>query len=301
MVSQLGMDEKTIADCDSLQRFVLEGYGIRGEIAHLDDTWQHVLARRNYPSVIQHLLGEAMAAALLLSATIKYQGQLTLQLQGQGPLRLLLIQCSSDRRLRGLARWDDPVADVSLSTLCDSGTLAITLDLGPSRSPYQGIVPLTGDSLATTLETYFYRSEQLPTRLYLAANQSRSAGLLLQRLPDDNGDNDTWQRIQALSSTLNEAELLSIGNSMLISRLFPEDDIRLFAAQPVSFHCGCSRERIGTLLRGLGRDEVREILMEQGAVTVTCEFCGMPYIFDAVDSEGVFVMPTHPSSSDTPH
>jgi molecular chaperone Hsp33 len=184
--------------------------------------------------------------------------------------------------------------------LWESGTLAITLDLGPSHAPYQGIVPLTGDSLATTLEAYFYRSEQLPTRLYLAADQSRSAGLLLQQLPGDS-DNDTWQRIQALGSTLNDTELLSLDSPMLISRLFPEDDIRLFAPQLVGFYCACSRERIGALLRALGRDEVREILTEQGNVTVTCEFCGMPYIFDPVDSEGVFVMPTQPSSSDTQH
>jgi molecular chaperone Hsp33 len=289
-----------MADCDSLQRFVLEGYAIRGEIAHLDDTWQRVLARRNYPPVIQRLLGEAMAAALLLSATIKFQGQLTLQLQGQGALKLLLVQCTSDRQLRGLARWEDPVADAPLSSLCDRGTLAITLDLGPRHAPYQGIVPLTGDSFAATLETYFYRSEQLPTRLYLVADQSRSAGLLLQQLPSDL-ENDTWQRIQGLSATLNDTELLSWDGPMLISRLFPEDDIRLFAAQPVSFHCTCSRERISALLRALGRDEVREIHTEQGNVTVTCEFCGMPYSFDAVDSESVFVTPTQPSSSDTQH
>jgi molecular chaperone Hsp33 len=289
-----------MADCDSLQRFVLEGRAIRGEIAHLDDTWQRVLARRHYPLVIQRLLGEAMAAALLLSATIKFQGQLTLQLQGQGPVRLLLVQCSSDRLLRGLARWEDPVFDVPLSALCASGTLAITLDLGQSHTPYQGIVPLTGDSLAATLETYCYRSEQLPTCFYLAADRSRSAGLLLQRLPG-NSENDTWQRLRALSATLNPIELLKLNGSRLISRLFPEDDIRFFTVQPVGFHCACSRERISALLRALGRNEVREIVTEQGNVTVTCEFCGMPYIFDSVDSEGVFIMPTQPSLSDTQH
>lgn len=289
-----------MAGDDFLQRFVVEGHSIRGEIAHLNDTWQRVLARRNYPPVIQSLLGEAMVAALLLSATIKFQGQLTLQLQGQGPLKLLLVQCTSDRRLRGLARWQDPVTDVPLSVLCDNATLAITLDLGPRHAPYQGIVPLTGDSLATTLEAYFYRSEQLPTRLYLTADQSRSAGLLLQQLPGDS-ENETWQRIQALSATLNPTELLSLDGPVLISRLFPKDDIRLFASQFVGFHCACSRERISALLRALGRDEVREICTEQGNVTVTCEFCGMPYIFDAVDSEGVFVMPTQSSPSDTQH
>lgn len=301
MVSQRDLREKTMADHDSLQRFVLDGRAIRGEIAHLDDTWKRVLERRDYPLVVQRLLGEAMVATLLLSATIKFQGQLTLQLQGQGPLRLLLVQCTSDRRLRGLARWEDPVADVPLSALCDSDTtLAITLDLGPQHAPYQGIVPLTGDSLAATLEAYFYRSEQLPTRLYLAADQSRAAGLLLQQLPGDL-ENHTWQRIQVLSATLNRTELLTLDGPILISRLFPEDDIRLFAAQPVGFHCACSRERITALLRALGQDEVREICTEQGNVTVTCEFCGMPYIFDAVDSESVFVMPIQSSSSYTQH
>lgn len=290
-----------IRDC--LHRFLFEDHPIRGEITQLDATWQAVLTRRDYPPVIQRLLGEAMAAAVLLSATIKFQGQLTLQLQSQGPLRLLLVQCSSERWLRGLARWQGDVAAAPLPLLCAEGSLAITLALEGAQSPYQGIVAVTEESLAANLEAYFNRSEQMPTHLHLAADQTRAAGLLLQRLPDQSEDTEitSWNYIAALSSRLRNAELLRLDTVTLISRLFPRHALRLFPAQPVAFSCSCSRERIVALLRALGRDEVRDILAEQGNVQVTCEFCGLPYTFDPVDSEGLFAMPIQPPSSDTQH
>lgn len=289
-----------IQDC--LHRFVFEDHPIRGEITQLDATWQAVLTRRDYPPLIQRLLGEAMAATALLSATIKFQGQLTLQLQSQGPLRLLLVQCSNERRLRGLARWEGDMADAPLPVLCAEGSLAITLTLEGAQSPYQGIVAVTEDSLAANLEAYLNRSEQIPSHLHLAADQTRAAGLLLQRLPHQAQDNDDiWNAIEAMSSRLRDAELLRLDTATLVSRLFSHHTLRLFPAQPVAFACSCSRERIVTLLRALGRDEVRDILAEQGKVQVTCEFCGMPYSFDPVDSEGVFAMPVHPPFPDTQH
>jgi molecular chaperone Hsp33 len=286
---------------DSLQRFLFEQLPVRGEIVHLDTAWRTVLIRRDYPPPIRRLLGEAMVAATLLSAVVKFKGLLTLQLQGRGPLILLVVQCTSEHTLRGLARWQDPVNEGSLCNLCESGTLAVTIDPGQGSYQYQGVVELSGTSLAASLETYFSRSEQLPTRLQLVAHLHAAAGILLQRLPGQAMDTDDWQRISALSATLPEAELLNSNAQSIIHRLFHEEDVRLFEAQSVTFRCSCSRERTESMLRAFGRKEIQEILAEQGAVTVTCEFCGMRYEFDRVDAQLPFIPGIQPNASGTRH
>jgi molecular chaperone Hsp33 len=248
-----------------------------------------VLERRDYPPAVRRLLGEAMVATALLSASIKFQGLLTLQLQSnQGPLRLLVVQCGGEGNLRGLARWRGEVGEAPLFTLCAEGTLVITIDPGFGKDRYQGIVSLTGDSLAAALEEYFAYSEQLPTRLRLLANERTAAGLLLQRLPGETLEADAWKRIEALGATLTDQELLNLDAQEIVHRLFHQEDVRLFEAQPMSFRCTCSRERIESMLLSLGYAEVKSVLQEQGRVSVTCEFCGMCYGFDAVDVEGLF-------------
>lgn len=272
---------------DCLHRFLFEELAIRGEIVHLDAAWQTVLARRSYPPPVRDVLGEALAAAALLSATIKFDGRLSLQLQGQGPLRLLLAECSSEHTLRGLARWDGAVAPASLAELCGDGVLAITIDPGQDRYRYQGMVELSGATLETALTRYFNRSEQLPTRLKLVAGQHAVAGLLLQSLPGQTEDRDSWNRIETLAATLTVAELLELDARTLIRRLFYEEDVRLLEAQPLRFHCHCSRQRVATMLRALGTSELQALLAEQGKVEVACEFCGLRYDFDAVDVGGL--------------
>jgi molecular chaperone Hsp33 len=286
---------------DSLQRFLFEQLPVRGEIVHLNIAWRTVLIRRDYPAPIRRLLGEAMVAATLLSGVIKFRGLLTLQLQGQGPLSLLLVQYTSEHTLRGLARWQGPVNEERLCSLCESGTLAVTIDPGQGLYQYQGLVELSGPSLAASLETYFSRSEQLSTHLQLVAHQHAAAGILLQRLPGQAMDTEDWQRLSALSATLTDTELLNLNAQSIIHRLFHKEDVRLFEAQPITFRCSCSRERTESMLRALGQEEIKEILAEQEMVTVTCEFCGMRYEFDRVDAQLLFTPSIQPGVSGTRH
>lgn len=287
---------------DCLQRFLFEDLPIRGEFAQLDAAWQTVLERRAYPSAVRQVLGEAVAAAVLLSTTIKFDGLLTLQIQARGPLRLVVVQVTSKRTLRGLARWDgEPPAPAALRNLCGDGTLILTLDLGQGQDPYQGVVGLRGDSLAEALEEYFERSEQLPTRIRLAADSRTAAGLLLQQLPGNaTADPDAWNRLSLFATTLQPVELLELDASSLVRRLFPQEDVRLFAPQRFHYRCACSRERTATMLRALGEHELRQTLAERGTLHVDCEFCGCRYVFDPIDIAGLFAAIT-PNASATRH
>ncbi len=275
-------------DRDSLRRFLFERLAARGEIAHLDVAWRTVLERRAYPPAVRQALGEATAAAALLSATIKFDGLLTLQIQASGPLRLVVVQVTSEQTLRALARWDGEPEPAPLRHLCGDGTLILTIDLGQGREPYQGVVSLRGDTLAEALEDYFERSEQLPTRIRLAADERVAAGLLLQRLPGAvAADADAWNRLEALTATLKPAELLELDAPTLLRRLFHEEDVRLFEPDAFSYRCACSRERTAAMLHALGEAELRQTVDERGAIHVDCEFCGHRYAFDAIDIAGL--------------
>ena len=287
---------------DSLYRFLFEKLAVRGGLIQLEASWQAVLERRDYPAPVRRVLGQAMAAAALLSATIKFDGTLTLQLQGQGPMRLLLVQCTAQGTLRGLARWEGEIEAEGLDALCGpNGALLIGIDPGLGKDSYQGVVGLTAGTLGAALEEYFERSEQLPTRLMLAADHRRAAGMLLQRLPGQEGNDEDWNRIQTLGVTLKEEELLGLEPARILQRLFHEEDLRLFEADPFSFRCSCSRDRIGDMLRSMGQDEVRDILQEQQQVAVECQFCGQSYHFDPVDAEQLFTGPGSSQVSRTRH
>ncbi|SEP13037.1 Hsp33 family molecular chaperone HslO [Aquisalimonas asiatica] len=278
---------------DQLHRFVFEHANVRGELIHLDRTFQDVLARRQYPDAVTRLLGEALAASGLLSSILKFKGSLILQLQGQGALPMLVASASHEQDLRGIARLaegvDAPGRDTPLNALCEQGYLAITIDPDDTDDRYQGIVPLETERLSEAVESYFSQSEQLPTRVWLACDGSQAAGLLMQRLPDDAGeDADAWNRAEHLAATITEQELLELGPREIIGRLFHEEDIRLFEPGRVRFNCHCSRERLAGLLQGFGYDEARSIVAEQGEIEATCEFCGHTYRFDSVDVEQLF-------------
>jgi molecular chaperone Hsp33 len=274
---------------DSLHRFLFEQLAARGEIAHLDTAWRTVLERRAYPPTVRQVLGEAAAAAILLSASIKFDGLLTLQIQASGPLRLVVVQVTSKRTLRALARWDGIPEPAPLRDLCGDGTLVLTIDSGQGREPYQGVVSLHGDTLAEALEEYFERSEQLPTRIHLAADERVAAGLLLQRLPGiETTDTDAWNRLETLTATLKSAELLALDAPTLVRRLFHEENVRLFEPDSFRYRCTCSRERTAAMLHALSEDELRQTLHEQGAIYVDCEFCGHRYTFDSIDIAGLF-------------
>ncbi len=272
---------------DTLQRFIFEEAPIRGEIVQLDATWRAVLERRNYPPPLRDLLGEMMVAAALLSATLKFDGSMIMQIQGNGPVRLLVVECTSERTLRALAQWDKDVQPASLTELLGDGKLVITIDPKHGKERYQGIVSLEGNTIAEVLQHYLIHSEQLDTRLWLAANAHHAAGMLLQRLPNES-DEDVWPHAVHLGATITQHELLALTAPEIIYRLYHEENVRLFDSEPVSFRCSCSHERVAGVLRMLGHDEVHGILREQGAVSVDCEFCGKHYEIDPIDAEVIF-------------
>lgn len=287
---------------DSLQRFIFEHAPIRGEIVHLDATWQAVLERRQYPPRVREVLGELMAAAALLTSTLKFDGRLIMQIQGQGPVSLLVVECTSERKMRAIAQWKGEVPDAPLAELVGDGRLAVTIDPLKGRERYQAIVALEGLTVAEAFENYFARSEQLATRLWLAADPRQAAGMLLQRLPEaEPSDDDAWMRAVHLGSTITREELLALPVREIVHRLYHEEDIRLFSRMPVSFRCSCSRARVETVLRMLGHDEIHSILDEQGSVSVDCEFCGNRYEFDRIDAEQLFTAPHSVPATSTRH
>lgn len=287
-------------DGDTVQRFVLEGYPVRGEIVHLDATWQAVLTRHDYPEPVRGVLGELLVAAALLSSTIKYDGSLTIQLQGDGPLSMVVVECTSHRTLRGLARWSGDVGNLKFAELIGQGRLAITLDPG-GDAQYQSIVNVEDDGVGPALERYFHRSEQVHTRLWLATDPEVAAGFLLQRLPERELDDEVWNRAVTLADSIRADELLGLPSQDLLHRLYHEDDVRIFDPEPVSFRCTCSRERVRVMLRALGTIEIHDILRTEGKVDVTCEFCNQHYAFDTVDAELLFTEQNPPDLPSTRH
>lgn len=291
-------------DRDCLHRFLFEHYPIRGHIVHLDASWRALLEHREYPTVIRDTVGEAVAASVLLSATLKFEGTLSLQLKGQGPMHLMLAQCSDTLGVRAVARYKEAEYEPNLASLSGQGSLTVTVENEDLSQRYQGIVPLTGDRLSDCLRNYFESSEQLPTRMWLHADENGASGLLLQRLSDDSVKSrgagsrahdvdraeidDAWRRVQLFADTLKPEELQTLSDRNLLRRLFAEDDIRLFESAPVFFRCRCSRERVVGMLKALGPDEVRSVLAEQGHVEVRCDFCNRAYRFDSVDVEQLF-------------
>jgi molecular chaperone Hsp33 len=280
---------------DTLRRFMLENAHVRGEWLHLDNTWQEMLSRADYPAFVKTVLGEALTAAVLLAATIKHDGSLTLQIRGDGPIHLLVIQATAEGTVRGLAQWSRDAEGLTLPALFGDAQLAITLESRTSNERYQSLIPLEGDTLSAALEAYFERSEQLPTRLWLMSDDTAAAGILLQRLPQDEVNPEDWQRTSALLDTLTREELVHLEPEEVLYRLFHEEDVRLFDAKDISFHCGCSRERVETMLRSLGQAEAETILEEQGKIEIICEFCNANYTLDAVDTSLLFkpAMPTN--------
>ncbi len=288
-----------LRDTDTLRKFVFEHLPVRGELVHLDDAWRQVLENGDYPAEIRAILGEALAASVLLASCLKFDGLLTLQLRGDGPMHLLVVQCSHRREVRGLAKWRGELPGGGLQALAGSGRLSITIESGRERQRYQGIVPVVGDSLADSLESYFRQSVQVPTRLWLSSDARGAAGMLLQRVPDAWGEEAeaAWQHVQALADTLSRDELVDLQDETILRRLFSADDLRLFEPGSVGFRCSCERARVETTLRMLGREELAKLLEDAGQIEVRCEFCNASYCFDDAQVSGIFG--SAPSTSDT--
>jgi Disulfide bond chaperones of the HSP33 family len=287
---------------DSLQRFLFEQLAVRGELLHLDSTWQAVLERHDYPTALRAVMGELMAAAGLLAATLKFDGSIILQLHGSGPVTLIVVECTSENTMRATAKWTADLTGKDLRALLGDGRFAITLAPAKGAQTYQGVVDLTGGTVAACLEHYMRHSEQLETRLWLAADDTRAAGMLLQQMPGAaDADPDGWNRVVHLAATLTREELLALAPAPLLHRLYHEDDVRLFESRPISFRCSCSTQRVVAMLRMLGHEEVRSIVEERRAVEIICEFCNRQYVFDAVDAEQIFASDTLAVAGRTRH
>ena len=305
-----------------LHKFIFEGVAVRGMLVRLTDGWQEVLRRRqqadtSFPQPVRRLLGEMAAAGVLMQANIKFNGALVLQMFGDGPVKLAVAEVQPDLAFRVTATVIGEVPPhaqlEAMLNVHGKGRCAITLDPKdkfPGQQPYQGVVSLHGDQreplqkLSEVLEHYMLQSEQLDTRLILAANDQIAAGLLIQRLPvegvgnldggarrrneDEIGINDAFNRIALLAATLTSEELLTLGSEQILHRLFWEETLRVFEPATPRFACSCSRERVRNMLRGLGREESDSLIAERGEVEVGCEFCGLQYRFDAVDVGEMF-------------
>lgn len=294
-------------DEDVLQRFLLERAGVRGVLVRLGASWREVAGRAAYPPALHALLGQALAASALLTGNIKLDGALSIELKSSGALRLLFAECNDQGRLRGLARWTDPLpAPLALQAL-PAGSMAITIGSVERGQRYQGLVDLQHADLGTVLEHYFAQSEQLPAHILLAADATQAVGLMLQQLPADGGhdavdDDDAWPRMLQLTATLGSHELLHSTPEQLLYRLYHEESVRLFAPRALAFGCSCSRERVGAMLRALGRDEVEAALAVRGdEIEVTCEFCARVYHFDRIDAEHLLSAAAAPALPGTTH
>lgn len=289
---------------DTLEKYLLADHGTRIQTVDLRDAWRTGLAHQTLPPAVRALLGELSAAAVLLASSLKFDGSLILQMQGDGPVALMVAECDAQLRLRATASLRNDVdlpPDGTLASLLNphgGGRFALILDprnRAEGQQPYQGVVPLQDDSVAQALEHYMRQSEQLDTRLWLAADEHRAAGLLLQRLPAHGGHgqaslaamDDGWTTAAALADTLRPGELLSLDGPTLMHRLFHQLPLTSYAPQRVQWHCPCSRERVSNMLRMLGTPELEDMLAGQADIEVACNFCGKPYVFDPVDLAGL--------------
>lgn len=284
---------------DSLQRFIFDNLDVRGQWLQLEQSYQQALSAHNYPRAIKQWLGQLMAATTLFGNNLKFDGTITLQLRSEGPVSLLMAQCTHHQSVRAIAQFDEQLDYLpgGLQSAIEKGTLVLTVDPEDGQR-YQGIVPLEHDSLAKCLEAYFNQSEQLETRIWLAADDERAAGMLLQQLPAEKmaGPEQTtecWTEIIALSDTVKDDELLQLDSESLLFRLFNEHEVRLFEPSEIKFECHCSQERAEFSVNSLGEQDAYELLAEQGIISIDCDFCGTKYQFEQPDLDQLFSADKH--------
>lgn len=278
---------------DQLYRYLFEHHQVRGELVQLDQTFRHMVAAQEYPAPVRQLLGELLVATSLLTATLKFEGSITVQLQGNGPVSLAVINGDHQQQLRGVARWQGELpANPDLKALVGDGHLVITISPDEGER-YQGIVSLESDSLASSLESYFAQSEQLATRIWIrtggSAAEPLAAGMLLQALPASSEQHaDEFDHLSKLTDTIKDEELFTLPAEEILYRLYHEEEVRLFAPQAIQFRCTCSRERCEQALLQVGQVEVEAMIHEQGQIDMHCDYCGTHYQFDAIDAQALF-------------
>lgn len=275
-----------------LNRYLFEDLSVRGELVQLDEAYQRIISSKEYPAALQKLLGELLVSTTLLTATLKFEGSITIQLQGDGPVSLAVINGDNEQKIRGVARWQGEIADnATLHDMMGKGYMVITIE--PKKGErYQGIVGLEGDNLEQVLEGYFERSEQLKTRLWIRTGEhegkAHAAGMLIQVVPDGTGSEADFEHLEQLTNTVKNEELFSLPANDLLYRLYNQEQVRLFEPQEVEFHCGCSRERSGAAIVTVDKNEIYDILATDGSVSLHCDYCGTTYSFDEPEINALY-------------
>lgn len=281
-------------ELDHVQRFMFEHANIRGEIAHLDVTYKTILNQRPYPPAVRKLLGEALVSCLLLTSSIKFEGEISLQFTGDKRLPLLLVQCDHHLNLRGVAKFmPSEQDDIDYNAAFLKGSMQVNINQFNQTQTYQSVVPITSLSMAENLMQYFAQSEQIASRVWLAVNDEMAAGMLLQLMPDQNTQQreEFWEYAVHIGQTITEHELLTLDNPTILHRLYHETELRLYSARTVRFLCRCTEERMKQALVILGEADVKQLVQETGTVEVTCDFCNKKYNFDSIDITLLFRKP----------
>lgn len=275
---------------DTLQRFIFENANIRGEIVHLEKTYQTIMSQRDYPPMVKNLLGEALVSCLLLASSIKFVGSLNLQFQGDSRLPLLLVQCDNDLNVRAFAQFKENLEIIDYANAFLQGKMVLTINQYNQTQSYQSMVPIQATSMSENLMVYFAQSEQVPTRVWLAVNEQMAAGMLLQLMPgqDSLQKEQFWEYAVQLGQTVSENELLTLDNQTLLYRLYNETEIRIFEPRTTRFLCRCNQEKMKQVITILGEKESQELITEQGEVAITCDFCSQKYTFDSIDVAMIF-------------
>lgn len=280
---------------DMLYRYVFDDADVRGELVQLDKSYQQIINAHPYPLAVKNLLGQLLAATSLLTATLKFEGDISIQLQGNGTVSLAVINGNHQQQMRGLARWSGDIDDnASLKQLLGNGHMIITLTPVHGER-YQGVVALDKPNLAECVEQYFQQSEQLPTKIWLFCENEKAAGIFLQVLPTES-ENDAYDHLAQLTNTITANELVNLPAEQILHRLYHQEQVRLFDPIAVSFQCHCSRERSAAAIRTVNKQEIDAILVEDGQIEMGCEYCNSKYIFDSIDIEGIFSDQQPPSS-----
>lgn len=280
-------------ETDTLQRFMFEHASIRGEIAHLDETYKTIMHQYAYPPKVKKLLGEALISCLLLAGSIKFEGDVSLQFHGDKRLPLLLVQCDHQLQIRAFAKYQDDADDIDYDSAFLQGKMVLIINQHKQTQAYQSIVPIRSTSMSENLTHYFAQSEQIATQVWLATGEGAAAGMLLQLMPgqDTLSREQFWEYAVHLGQTISEHELLTLDNPTILHRLYHETELRLYTARPVCFQCRCNPEKMKQVLTVLGEADVQQLLQEKGHVDVRCDFCNHQYVFDAIDVTLLFRNP----------
>ena len=285
------MPQTHINHADIRTRFIFDDMPVRGLHVRLENVWTHIVGQKHYPAAIRRALGELLAAGALLSGNLKTDGTLIVQVQGQGRLKMLVVEATSDQTVRATARWDETADindDESLTDLLGSNSVFVLTLQPKDAEPWQGVVPLEGSSIAQMLINYTKRSEQLDTQIVLASSDDACGGLLVQRLPETEPDAASWEHVSTLVQTLTPEELTGLDAQHVLYRLFHETPPRVFDPENIEFACTCSRGKVSDMLLMLGGEEVGGVVAEQGSIQIDCDFCHAKYVFDETDVNALF-------------